>query len=70
MFEDAYKSPLSCVVIDDIERLLGKWVCLKRGVVYILIIDYVNIGPRFSNLVLQALLVLLRKQPPTVSCYF
>lgn len=49
VFEDAYKSPLSCVVIDDFERLL----------------DYVNIGPRFSNLVLQALLVLLRKQPPT-----
>ncbi|XP_071941895.1 vesicle-fusing ATPase-like [Antedon mediterranea] len=48
IFEDAYKSQLSCVVIDDIERLL----------------DYVPIGPRFSNLVLQALLVLLKKQPP------
>ena len=33
---------------------------------YIVILDYVSIGPRFSNLVLQALLVLLRKQPPTV----
>ena len=30
--------------------------------------DFVPIGPRFSNLVLQALLVLLRKLPPTVSC--
>ncbi|KAK1881291.1 Vesicle-fusing ATPase [Dissostichus eleginoides] len=39
---------LSCVVVDDIERLL----------------DYVPIGPRFSNLVLQALLVLLKKTPP------
>ncbi|XP_056609984.1 vesicle-fusing ATPase [Triplophysa dalaica] len=47
-FDDAYKSQLSCVVIDDIERLL----------------DYVPIGPRFSNLVLQALLVLLKKTPP------
>jgi hypothetical protein len=28
--------------------------------------DYVAIGPRFSNLVLQALLVLLRKIPPVV----
>uniref|UniRef100_A0A3Q3DW97 Vesicle-fusing ATPase n=1 Tax=Hippocampus comes TaxID=109280 RepID=A0A3Q3DW97_HIPCM len=37
-----------CVVVDDIERLL----------------DYVPIGPRFSNLVLQALLVLLKKAPP------
>ncbi|KAK7808448.1 hypothetical protein U0070_019705 [Myodes glareolus] len=42
---------LSCVVVDDIERLL----------------DYVPIGPRFSNLVLQALLVLLKKAPPQVS---
>ncbi|KAF6727186.1 Vesicle-fusing ATPase [Oryzias melastigma] len=48
IFEDAYKSQLSCVVVDDIERLL----------------DYVPIGPRFSNLVLQALLVLLKKPPP------
>ncbi|XP_052813380.1 vesicle-fusing ATPase-like isoform X2 [Mya arenaria] len=48
MFEDAYKSPLSCIIVDDIERLL----------------DYVPIGPRFSNLVLQALLVLLKKVPP------
>ena len=28
--------------------------------------DYVAIGPRFSNLVLQAMLVLLRKIPPVV----
>lgn len=48
IFEDAYKSQLSCVVVDDIERLL----------------DYVPIGPRFSNMVLQALLVLLKKPPP------
>ncbi|XP_062234881.1 vesicle-fusing ATPase-like [Platichthys flesus] len=48
IFENAYKSQLSCVVVDDIERLL----------------DFVPIGPRFSNLVLQALLVLLKKTPP------
>ncbi|XP_077594685.1 vesicle-fusing ATPase-like [Stigmatopora nigra] len=48
IFEAAYKSQLSCVVVDDIERLL----------------DFVDIGPRFSNLVLQALLVLLKKAPP------
>ncbi|XP_060563060.1 vesicle-fusing ATPase-like isoform X2 [Ruditapes philippinarum] len=48
IFDDAYKSPLSCVIVDDIERLL----------------DYVPIGPRFSNLVLQALLVLMKKVPP------
>uniref|UniRef100_A0A914HCC2 Vesicle-fusing ATPase n=1 Tax=Globodera rostochiensis TaxID=31243 RepID=A0A914HCC2_GLORO len=48
IFDDAYKSPLSCVIIDNIERLL----------------DYSPIGPRYSNLVLQALLVLLGKRPP------
>ena len=48
VFEDAYKSANSCVVIDDIERLL----------------DYTPIGPRFSNVVLQALLVLTKKVPP------
>jgi hypothetical protein len=50
-FTDAYKSPLNIVVVDNIER----------------IIDWVPIGPRFSNAVLQALMVLLRKQPPHVS---
>ena len=34
---------------------------------FLLCLDYVSIGPRFSNIVLQALLVLLRKQPPAVS---
>uniref|UniRef100_W5LKX0 Vesicle-fusing ATPase n=1 Tax=Astyanax mexicanus TaxID=7994 RepID=W5LKX0_ASTMX len=48
IFDDAYKSQLSCVLVDDIERLL----------------DFVPIGPRFSNSVLQALLVLLKKTPP------
>ncbi|KAF2808032.1 AAA-domain-containing protein [Mytilinidion resinicola] len=47
-FRDAYKSPLSVIVIDDIEILL----------------DWVPIGPRFSNSVLQALKTLLKKQPP------
>jgi vesicle-fusing ATPase len=45
---DSYKSPLSIIFIDDIER----------------IIEYVPIGPRFSNTVLQTLLVLLKKIPP------
>lgn len=48
IFDDAYKSPLSVVVIDNIER----------------IIEWVPIGPRFSNSVLQALMVLLKKEPP------
>lgn len=48
IFDDAYRSTLSCIVVDNLERLL----------------DYGPIGPRYSNLTLQALLVLLKKQPP------
>eukprot|EP00352_Strombidinopsis_acuminata_P009253 CAMPEP_0176376636 /NCGR_PEP_ID=MMETSP0126-20121128/28342_1 /TAXON_ID=141414 ORGANISM="Strombidinopsis acuminatum, Strain SPMC142" /NCGR_SAMPLE_ID=MMETSP0126 /ASSEMBLY_ACC=CAM_ASM_000229 /LENGTH=180 /DNA_ID=CAMNT_0017738183 /DNA_START=1668 /DNA_END=2210 /DNA_ORIENTATION=- len=48
VFEDAYKSPLSLIVLDDIERL----------------IEFIHIGPRFSNPVLQTLLVLIKKKPP------
>ncbi|KAH8402747.1 hypothetical protein KR215_009847, partial [Drosophila sulfurigaster] len=48
IFDDAYRSTLSCIVVDNVERLL----------------DYGPIGPRYSNLTLQALLVLLKKQPP------
>lgn len=48
MFLDAYKSPLSIIVLDDIERL----------------IQYVKVGPRFSNAILQSLLVLIKKPPP------
>jgi len=47
VFDDAHKSPLSLVVLDDLERLL----------------EYVRIGPRFSNLVLQTLLTCVKKKP-------
>ena len=30
VFESAYKSELSCVVIDDIERLLGQYTCMQE----------------------------------------
>ncbi|KAH9561668.1 hypothetical protein CY35_05G034500 [Sphagnum magellanicum] len=48
VFEDAYKSPLSIIILDDIERLL----------------EFVSIGPRFSNVILQTILVLLKRIPP------
>jgi len=48
IFNDAYKSPMSIIVLDNIERL----------------IQYIHIGPRFSNTILQALLVLTKKMPP------
>jgi len=51
IFDDAYKSPLSLIVLDDIERL----------------IEFIHIGPRFSNSVLQALLVLIKKRPPNAN---
>ena len=37
IFDDAYRSPLSCILVDNVERLL----------------DYGPIGPRYSNLMLQ-----------------
>lgn len=48
-FLESYKSPQSLLLIDDLER----------------IIEFVKIGPRFSNTILQTLLVLLKKTPPT-----
>lgn len=50
VFMDAYKSPLNIVVIDNIER----------------IIEWSNVGLRFSNPVTQALMVLIAKEPPAV----
>ncbi|KAL4962357.1 AAA family ATPase SEC18 [Aspergillus stella-maris] len=48
VFDDAYKSQTSVVIVDNIET----------------IIDYVSVGPRFSNSVLQTLKVLFSKRPP------
>jgi len=48
VFVDSYKSPLSVIVVDNIERLL----------------EWVPIGPHFSNAVLQSLLVLFARRPP------
>lgn len=45
IFEDAYRSSSSIVILDDIEGLL----------------DYVPIGPRFSNTILQLLKTLIKK---------
>ena len=47
-FEDAYRSPVSVVLLDNLERL----------------VSYVKIGPRFSNEMLQMLLVLIQRAPP------
>ncbi|EFH46127.1 predicted protein [Arabidopsis lyrata subsp. lyrata] len=48
VFEDAYKSPMSIVILDNIERLL----------------EYSEIGPRFSNTISQILLIYLNRLPP------
>jgi len=47
IFNDAYKSQLSIVILDCIEGLL----------------DFTPIGPRFSNVILQAIKALVRKAP-------
>lgn len=48
IFNNAYKSKLSLIIIDCIERLL----------------DYVPVGPRFSNAILQTLQVCINRIPP------
>lgn len=48
VFSDAHASENSCVILDEIERL----------------IDYNPVGPRYSNHVIQALMNLLKLEPP------
>ncbi|KAH7317280.1 hypothetical protein BKA65DRAFT_466250 [Rhexocercosporidium sp. MPI-PUGE-AT-0058] len=48
VFQDAYKSPQNIIVVDNIERIIG----------------WAPIGATFSNAVLQAVMVLMTKQPP------
>lgn len=48
VFDDAIRSPLSIILLDDIERL----------------IDYSPLGQRYSNTVLQGVMVLLKRPPP------
>lgn len=48
IFTDAYKSPLSVIVIDDLELLM----------------EWSPIGPRYSNALFTALRTLLSKSPP------
>jgi vesicle-fusing ATPase len=52
IFEDAYRSPLSIIVIDAIERL----------------VDYSSLGPRFNNNVLQVMRNYLQRDPPNLDC--
>lgn len=51
IFNNAYRSKLAAIVIDDLDA----------------IIEYSPIGPRFSNKILQTLLVLMKQVPPTDS---
>lgn len=46
-FDDAFKSPRSLIILDELERL----------------VEYVEINKRFNNNLLQALLVLIKKPP-------
>lgn len=47
-FMDAYKSDISYILLDDLERLM----------------EYMTVGPRFSTTILQTLIVLLSTPPP------
>lgn len=48
IFDDAYKSPLSLILIDSIE----------------LIVDWNPIGPRYNSAILRTLKVLIKEEPP------
>lgn len=52
IFEDAYKTRMSCVILDDLERLC----------------EFINVGPRFSNTIIQALMVLIKRPHPKPGC--
>lgn len=52
IFDDAYRSKEACIIVDNLERIL----------------EFVDIGPRFNNHLLQTLLVLLRKLPQKSDC--
>lgn len=49
-FDDAFKSPNSLIILDELERL----------------VEYVEINRRFNNNILQCLLVLIKKPPSKV----
>ena len=48
VFEGAYRSEHSVIVLDGIEKLLG----------------WSRIGPRFSNEIAQIVSILVKKEPP------
>jgi vesicle-fusing ATPase len=52
VFDDAYKSKSSLIVIDNIERL----------------IEFVQAGPDFNNSILQTLMTLIQKIPQNPEC--
>lgn len=48
VFSDAYKSPMSCVIIDGLEQ----------------IVEWTPVGPRFQNGIQTAIAALMKKNPP------
>ena len=54
VFADAYKSPYSVVILDEVD----------------LLIEYVSLGPRFSNHLLHVLKGKMKDIPPKVGCQF
>ena len=87
VFEDAYKSPMSIIILDDIERFVVTWylfpfkIRFNNLIAYFWqflspaqywisencrLLEYVAIGPRFSNIISQTLMVLLKRLPPKV----
>jgi vesicle-fusing ATPase len=66
IFADSYKSPESVIVVDNVERLLGALFDLEIHNLLLILLDWAPLGSRFSNAVLQTLLVLFARRPPKV----
>ena len=65
IFNNSYRSPLSVIILDDIERLIGMWYLI---VSYLseTVSEWVNIGANYNNQILQSFLFLLLRPPPKV----
>ena len=55
IFENAYKTPKACIIINNIERLLNHTSSVSSLL-------------QFSNPILQTLMVLIKKVPPNKNC--
>ncbi|VDM41688.1 unnamed protein product [Toxocara canis] len=64
--EDTYSTTVNVVMLDNIDRIIGRSFAYFWHLFSITenLKNYCAVGPKYSNSVLQALLILLKKTPP------